>query len=204
MRKKNIYSINLLDNKTPLNVKISYYLGKMGVFISCEKLQDKFPNYIQHNCREIFGRTFTKSTPFFFFAVREGKDISKITTFISIIEGLLKLKNNQRIVFETTNKNNIIKVNVSRWWRSNLLRRQILTAFIRASLLDDNLNYKEKLRKSNYFNGSTHIKAVSKFLKGYTCINPTSGIRMGNKNGWKSIFARKDSDTFLMREGQLS
>lgn len=199
-RKNNNYPVNFFDikKKRDKNLNYPYQSGPNGLFIQ-EFIQESYKNIYQtDSCREIFGQRFTKDTPLFYFKVHEELDMFTISSFIRDVEKKLKLNPSDRIVFNTMNCSDIMEVIVSPWWRENLLRRQLLTALMRAALSNGNTFY-QKIKKSKYFRREGHLKAFKTFLQGKTATN----LSLSNYKGWSFRFGREDSYKFLVNPSTL-
>lgn len=143
-----------------------------------------------YSCRESFQSIFKKNIETIAFS-HKPKTGENIATFIRIFEDKLKLKKN-RTTFFLTDKNNILLVNPSAWWRKYLIRRSLFTILLRAAQAYDikKDNFEEALYSNDY---SRETKAaINLFLKRYTLVK-TAHIN----SGWRNTFRNKGEKKIL-------
>jgi hypothetical protein len=160
------------------------YAGKFALLnYSTNNTSAHIPSWVA--CREVFGGHFTKKTENFAFSHKPKCGIN-IAAFFARFEDQLKLKKN-RTLFTLTDKNNIIIVIPSLWWRKYLVRRSLFTILLRAAqaYVIERDNFEDALFSDPYAK-ETKI-ALRAFLKGQTFAKK----KMLLYSGWKATFANK-------------
>lgn len=146
---------------------------------------------MEFSCREEFARYFTKNSLSFFY--HSNNNVNQIPKFLAIIEQKLKLSENDRIRFQTTDDNKFIKIIPSAWWKSSALRRSVLTALIKSAA--QGFYEIKRLNNSEYFYTSSLRKALQKFLKGNTVIDKGK-----YRDGWVNTFYYPERIKYLTKE----
>jgi hypothetical protein len=142
------------------------------------------------NCRERFASTFSENGPNFFFKHNPGQS-KNIVSFIRKTETILG--NEFFSEFAETNRDTLVWVSPSNFWRQCPMRRSFFTILLRAgnSYNLDTDNYEQCLFEQDYVRPTK--KAVIRFLYGFTTYIgpdiPSSGAVW--VQGWKSIFESK-------------
>lgn len=165
------------------------YAGQFGVpQYSQTQAGASIPQW--HSCRESFSGVFKKGMESFAFshAPKKGKDIA---AFFARFEDQLRLKKN-RTFFTLTNKENVLIVRPSLWWRKYLIRRSLFTILLRSAqgYSIDKDNFLEALFSYQYAN-ETKV-AIGLFLKKYTLVEKKS-----INNGWRNTFVNKSEKDVL-------
>lgn len=141
-------------------------------------------------CRERFAAVFKEDTTGFYFKHPVGKSIH-VATFIRKTEEILKEGTASR--FSETNRNTVLWVEPSGFWKSCPVRRSLLTVLLRAGMVYDSErdNYEESLFSQEYVVPTK--KAVMRFLFGFTDYKGPEVINTGTiiVRGWKTIFEGK-------------
>lgn len=141
-------------------------------------------------CRERFAATFKEDTPGFYFKHRPGQSV-QVATFIRKTEAILKESTPSR--FSQTNRDTILWVEPSNFWKSCPVRRSLLTILLRAGILYDlNAdNFEDALFRQEYVIPTK--KAVMRFLYGFTKYVGPEIVPSGTiiVRGWKTIFEGK-------------
>ena len=170
---------NILDNEVKIATK-NIYAGQFAVpQWSQTKSGASLPAW--YGCRESFQNVFKKDMETFAFS-HKPKVSKDVATFISAFEDKLKLKKN-RTTFNLTDKENVILVNPSKWWRKYLIRRSLFTILLRAaqnySIKKD--NFEEALVSDPYAKATK--AAIDLFLKRYTLVK-----KKHINSGWRNTF----------------
>jgi hypothetical protein len=144
-------------------------------------------------CRDRFQ---TKSDPasylsFVFYCVNDQCSVNVIE-FIRTVEQIIKLPDEDSIVFRKTNVPGIIHVTMSAWWKYRL-RRSLLTALLRCGIYYSEHSGKgfEKALFSQVYTSGTKI-AIERFLGGYTASRLKKRTAFG---GWQSFFNSNNKTT---------
>lgn len=156
------------------------------------------------NCRERFAKAFTASLEGFFFKHPAGRSIS-VASFIVKTEDILKEPLFSS--FSETNRDTILWVEPSEFWKSCQMRRSLLTILLRCGMLYDleRDNYEEALFTQEYVIPTK--KAMMRFLFGFTkYVGPNLDVDSTIQvRGWKSVFEGKDEaeiKSMLVHPGQ--
>jgi len=193
--KENHYKPILIEEKTKIdkNHHGFSYASPRGTFLALDK---NFKILQKHSCRETFSPYFTvKITKIGLHVPEKEKEKEKIADFFAKIEKKLKLDLNERLVFQHGGEDMLI-IFISPWWRTNLLRRQILTALIRTSLIKRR-TIGGKLAQSPYFQCKNLRKAFDLFLSGKNRLKKGGITKIIYANGWKNTFSNKDNHEIL-------
>lgn len=141
-------------------------------------------------CRERFAAAFKQDTKGFYFKHPAGQSVS-VAAFILKTEAILKEP--EQSVFAETNRNTILWVQPSEFWKCCPVRRSLLTVLLRAGILYDSErdNYEDALFKQEYVVPTK--KAVMRFLFGFTDYRGPEILDTGTiwVRGWKTIFEGK-------------
>lgn len=127
-------------------------------------------------CRELFTPKIKRTTKYIAFGCMK-KNMKKFKEFLDILEGRLGIKRKTK-VYETDR--NIVVLELSYFWKQNIMRKQFFTAAIRAGL-NYNRSFWAAIRNCRYF--KTSLVAVKKFFKGFTSLKKGIGFY-----GWVSTF----------------
>lgn len=173
------YKIKLLSKVESTEFRGSIY--GQPLFVRLRKSKNPYSNscYDYWSCREEFEYHFNKGTVSFYYYVTRSASIAEIIKVITQAEYRLKLKAKDRITFQKTSNSNLVKINLSAWWTASSLRRGILTAFIKSAAIHG----ASKFQESRYFRDKGTLKALEKFINGYT--NLPRGQWQG---GWVETF----------------
>lgn len=151
-----------------------------------------------YQCRESFARRFTSKHIFIGFHLNKITQVKKVIATIKTLDKKLRLSKNECNSFQVgkmrTGAGLMLVVKTSAWWRANMLRRQILTAVMRASLSSQS-KFEDKINQSIYFNNKNLQNAFHKFLSGYTCCTK----RLNFLDGWTYTFRKNSSDKLLIK-----
>jgi hypothetical protein len=176
--------VEFLDKKIIHSHNTDAKIGSFALDVSPLKFE---------NCRERFAKYWDESTTGWFLKHPEnkGKDIA---SFLVKTEYILKQKEFSK--FSDTNRDSILWIEPSEFWKSCRLRRSLLTIIVRAGMFYDlkNDNYEDALFSQEYVTPTK--RAVQRFLFGFT---KYVGTDMDNnssleKKGWKTIFEGKDTE----------
>lgn len=144
------------------------------------------------NCRERFAVSFTPYTSAIFFKHSPLRS-SNVASFIIKTEEILELQTKSE--FALTNRNFILWISPSSFWKKCYVRRSLFTILLRAGdNYDSDLdNYEEALFHNDYVFSTK--SAVLRFLFGFTeytgpDIIPTGSVQT---RGWRAIFQNKDA-----------
>lgn len=154
---------------------------------------DDAPLIFDH-CRERFGKKFNELTAGFFFkhSADKGQDIAGFLIKTEII-----LKQNDFSKFSKTNRNTILWVQPSGFWKSCRMKRSLFTIMLRAGVFYDlqQDNYEGALFAENYI--SVTRTAVMRFLYGFTdYVGPLANDHQSSLEtmGWKATFDKIDDN----------
>ncbi len=140
-------------------------------------------------CRERFGKAFQQDTPGFYFKHRSGGGRA-VASFLVKTESVLRQEPSR---FAETNRDSVLWIEPSDFWKSCPMRRSLLTVLLRCGIVYDPArdNYEEALFTQEYVVPTR--RAIMRFLFGFTqyqgpslATDSTIQIR-----GWKSIFEGK-------------
>jgi len=137
-------------------------------------------------CREEFAITWNENTTGFFFTHLADKGYS-IATFLKKIE--IVLKQSKFSQYAMTNRDTILWIEPSMFWKECRMKRSLLTILIRAGMIYDPMkdNFEEAIFSEKFIK-STRL-AVMRFLYGFTkYIGPTIEDQAIEIYGWKYIF----------------
>lgn len=140
-----------------------------------------------YRCREDFHK-FCRKLNYMAFVLNKHTCLQYVAAFIDRIETVTGVRH--ETVFAPTNRNNVVWLNVSPWWSEQSMRRNVFTAFLRASqnYIPVRDNFEEALWSCNYLDRSRD--AVKRFLRGYTWYT-------GRVCGWYRQFAHVESSERL-------
>jgi hypothetical protein len=147
-----------------------------------------------YGCREEFAKYgFHANSKYFYY---KSQNIQSIMEFMATIERKLNLAEKDRITFQLTDDQSLIKIFVSSWWKNGAVRRQFLTAVIKsAAISKTKINLRNMFKQSAYFGYNNFIKeATERFLSGYTKVNK------GYSGGWVNTFYREGKHLILEKE----
>lgn len=161
-----------------------------------------------HHCREQFAAEYCEGIAGFFFshASRKGEDVANFLVKFESILSLPDLKTPYPYsTFSKTNKQTILWVEASRFWRLCQMRRSLLTVILRCGLnydtAADNFDealFAEKFIKQNEYARDTR-PALLRFMFGFTKFTgvfPAVGSYTSVlKHGWAEEFKKKDEST---------
>lgn len=151
---------------------------------------DKTPfNFV--DCRETFARRWNRNTKGFYFKHKKG-DGAKVASFILKTEKILRNRTFSK--FSETNRDTVLWVEPSHFWRAARLKRSLFTILLRAGMKynPDKDNYEKTLFAHEYIDPTR--KAVMRFLYGYTKNvgeNPNTNGGLETR-GWYGLFRGKD------------
>lgn len=148
------------------------------------------------SCRESFSRRFLARSKQFGFFVKNLTNIKSVLSALEWAESELKLNKVSRNKFEIAKAScgYMLIVTPSSWWKRNLLRRQVLTAIMRAGLSEYE-HPADRMKNSTYFCSETLQKALNKFLSGYTRTN----LKLDFLQGWKHHFNKEENLKHLLK-----
>ncbi len=167
------------------------YAGKFGILnYSINQTSAHIPSWM--GCREVFAGYFKRKIENFAFS-HKAKCGVNVAAFIARFEDKLKLKKN-RTLFTLTDKDNIIIVTPSDWWKKYLIRRSLFTILLRAGqTYDVEKDNFEKALFSDPYAKETKAALIA-FLKGQTFAKKISlelsklGEKLhGTNKVWNSI-----------------
>ena len=144
------------------------------------------PPHKFETCRERFGRIWNENTIGFFFTHPSSKGYS-VAAFLNKTE--IVLKQSKFSQYSMTNRDTILWIEPSVFWKECRMKRSLLTILIRAGMMYDPRrdNYEEALFTENLIK-PTRL-AVMRFLYGFTkYIGPTIENQNVETYGWKHIF----------------
>jgi hypothetical protein len=144
------------------------------------------PNW--QKCRETFAGEFDSATAGFYFSHDDGQS-ENIARFINKVEIVADI--DEKSLFYLTDKSFAMWIEPSMFWRECVLKRSLLTAFLRCGMKYkwEQDNFDDALWSQSYTKITEH--AVKRFLFGFTKIASWEGYTTGNKNGWQTIFENK-------------
>lgn len=179
-------------------IKPSSYGGpQIGYFA----LDSEYGTISWDKCREQFAQRFCETTSGFFFChnIDEGYRVAEFISKTEEILGFMDyLHSYAPSTFCKTCRNNVLWINVSRFWVTHEIRRQFLTILLRAGMGYDSArnNYEEALWAMRGFDQDrlycqeTKV-AVMRFLFGFTEYIATD-IQPTHRGGWVEVFKNKD------------
>jgi hypothetical protein len=176
--------VEFQENKILKSPNIDARVGSFGV--------DTTPfNFI--DCRETFARRWNTKTEGFYFKHKKGEGV-KVAAFILKTERILRNRTFSK--FAKTNRDTILWIEPSHFWRSDRLKRSLFTILLRAGIKYDpeKDNYEKAMFSHEYVEPTKN--AVMRFLYGYTKNvgekpNTNGGLET---KGWYGLFRGKDEE----------
>ena len=140
-------------------------------------------------CREQFAPKFSSYINGIYFVHEKDKGES-VAAFILQAEKVLGVSYKNRSVFSKTNKDSVIWVNVSHFWKECELRRSLLTILLRAGInysIEEN-NFSKTLFSNPYVKETE--TAIKRFFFGFVNFkaNMVPGPSQTFRKGWVTIF----------------
>lgn len=142
--------------------------------------------YLFEICRERFGVMWDHNTLGFFFKHPSDKGYS-VATFLKKTEIILNQKEFSQ--FSLTNRDCLLWVEPSYFWKQCRMRRSLLTIMLRAGMVYDpkNDNYEEALFSEKHVRATR--QSVMRFLFGFTSYEgPDVENQKIETRGWKYVF----------------
>lgn len=161
--------------------------GKVGDFAL-----DSTP-FTLESCRERFAKSFVHDTIGFYVLHKRGYN-KNVAAFLLRTESILGIESKSE--FATTNRQTILWVQPSMFWKECQMKRSLLTILVRCGnnyFLDED-NYEDALFGHEYIVPTR--RAMTRFLFGFTKyvgpdISTESSVQI---KGWKSIFDGKSEE----------
>lgn len=145
------------------------------------------PPHRFETCRERFGIRWNEDTIGFFFTHPVDKGYS-VATFLKKTE--MVLKQTEFSQYALTNRDKILWVEPSPFWKSCRMKRSLLTILLRAGILYDPKadNYEQALFAEKFVHPTK--SAVMRFLFGFTkYVGPSIDDQVSiESRGWKHVF----------------
>ena len=157
---------------------------------------DFYP-YLYETCRERFGSQWHSDTKGFFFKHPKDKG-SAVAIFLRKTEIILK----QKIYsdFAKTNRDTVLWIEPSDFWKSCRMRRSLFTILIRAGMsYDPDIDNYEKALFGYKWAKATK-SGVMRFLYGFTkYVGPTIDDQNGSleTRGWKFVFESRSKESII-------
>lgn len=175
--------VNFESKKTVLSNNIDVKYGSFALDSASLKFE---------TCRERFAVQWTNEVGWFLkHPPNKGKDVA---SFLLKTEAVLKQVENSK--FSDTNRDTILWIEPSIFWKKCRIRRSLLTILVRAGMVYDlnKDNYEEALFNQEYVFSTK--RAVQRFLYGFTnYVGPLEDISGTlDRRGWKTVFEGKSSD----------
>lgn len=176
----------------------SYSPPRDGFFHIMQGDYPKKSHYYQ--CRESFARRFQKQKNLGFHIPRF-ELIEPVKQMIKWVETQLNIPASKRCKFQVAKMKAgyMLVITAKSWWKTNELRRQILTAIIRESIdpYNNGMTPEEKINDSDEYFYSAYLKAsFNKFLKGYTHTDK----KLTYLKGWMHNFNSSSAHKHLFKE----
>jgi hypothetical protein len=157
-------------------------------------------------CREQFATRFLESHTGFFFSHKPNQGLS-IASFLQKIECILDLA--EPSVYARCNEPNVLWIEHSKFWSNCIMRRSVLTVFVRCGLLyDPAKNNMDDALFGECWDGSLWSQigspndyarqtrpALMRFLYGFTSYKTDPNSR----NGWRDNFQNNDEQVIRNR-----
>jgi hypothetical protein len=144
------------------------------------------------NCRERFAVAFQEATTGLYFKHQAAKGID-IANFVSKTE--IIIRQGPLSKFSITNRDTILWVEPSQFWKSCPMKRSLFTILLRAASAYNSQtdNYEDAIFSQQYLDPTK--KAVIRFLNGFTkYVGPDLKISSTGTvivDGWKTVFQNK-------------
>lgn len=148
-------------------------------------------------CRERFAVHFTHETTGFYFMHPPGW-AENVAAFVHKTEEILEIQQDayEFSTFAMTNRERILWIEPSGFWKVCSLRRSLLTLILRAGMVYDvdKDNYEDAVFNQEHLRRTK--KAIMRFLYGFTCytgesLTPSPGATLIQR-GWVAVFESKD------------
>lgn len=157
---------------------------------------DIYP-YLYETCRERFARQWNENTDGFYFKHPENKGDS-VAAFLRKTEIILKQEHYSN--FAKTNRDTVLWIEPSKFWKSCRMRRSLFTILIRAGMnynpsIDD---YEQSLFSYKWAK-ATKI-GIMRFLYGFTkYAGPKIDDKIGSleTRGWKFVFESQTEQSII-------
>jgi hypothetical protein len=190
--------INRLKKFKPAKQFYPDNFATMGLTKEGKSRGFKYPQW--YGCRESFLRSLPSQLQSFAFSHKSFKN-RNIAAFLAEFQDRMKLPKKDRVVLVKCDRVSNRKtsfVYFSDWWKSHMVRRQLLTILLRCGAFYDpkKKNFDEALKSVNYSRNS--LEAIQLFIEGYTTLK--EGIKMDYYHGWNSRFwnlSRETAKEFL-------
>jgi hypothetical protein len=152
------------------------------------------------HCREQFAAKFNETIDGFFFSHPEDKSVD-IAAFIRKFEIILDINESEFSQFSKTNKNKIIWIQPSIFWRNCVMKRSLLTILMRCAInynhVEDNFDealFSEQYKENLYLRESR--SATLRFMFGFTNfvgqLPVPAAYSAVLKHGWKEEFFKQE------------
>lgn len=140
------------------------------------------------SCRDGFQAQMEAHGNIMDFYFCHGNHYDNVVNFMQTVEEIAKVKNEDKLKIEPTDREDICYITLSPWWRYRV-RRSLMTAFLRCGLAYKDHSGAGFLKAINSLNyTSATMQAVERFLDGFTACK---GTGPGRFSGWYDQFSNK-------------
>jgi len=142
-----------------------------------------------YTCREEFYYDFLElDVNSFFFEVAKTTDIKKIIDFLVYFQTICKIPETNWVKIIPTTDGKIIGIVLGKFWCEGWMRKDLLTALIRAALCKGK-TFNDKIKNCEYLDkGNKELrKCLDKFIGGFQSISGC--VSYGDYGGWQDTFA---------------
>ncbi len=197
---------NLYENSEIVPCPTLYAPGNFGYFATKIDFSSDAENIYWDKCREQFAKKFNANLGGFFYSIYEPKK-DGTAKFVRETEEFLGIKNPS--TFYLTNRENVIFICVSDFWRNCYIRRSLYTLICRLGLNYDGKNWEDYLfgltkstgnseMDANYEMARKTSNALLRFFLGFTkyngCLKHIQKEYFPEKHGWVMEFADRSNE----------
>lgn len=197
---------DLFENYKPIQVPTLYAVGGAGQYAVPPENDLDTNAFYWDKCREQFAKKFKKNTKGIFYSVLYEK-INVVPYFIRDTEIFLNISDITK--YYKTNKENVIYMQVSSFWKDCYMKRSLFTLLCRLGLEYNRNNWESFLLgeipdtgkpeiDSNYDMARKTRNAILRFFLGFTKyvgdLDHLKKDHFPEKHGWVLEFAEKNND----------
>lgn len=197
---------DLFETSEELLVPTLYAPGGPGQFASKPENDMDSTSFYWDKCREQFAKKFQITTAGFFYSLDYGK-ITNGCLFIRHVEKFLEIESHSK--FFKTNRENVVYIHVSNFWKSCYIRRSLFTLVCRLGLEYDGKSWEKYLFgdvmptgraeiDANYEMAQKTKNALLRFFLGFRWyVGDLTHIQkeyFPEKHGWVIEFAGKSNE----------
>ena len=153
-----------------------------------------------YTCREEFFYDFLEeNVDSFLFEVLKVTDIEKIVDFLTYFQDICKIPKTHRIKIISTTHEKTIGIILGKFWSGNWVRKDLLTALIRAGL-GRGKTFNDKIKNCAYLDcGDENLrKSLDKFIDGFR--DHVDYLNYDKYGGWHDTFSIVGNDKLLIKK----